>query len=428
MIIDFTVENLLSIRDEQLLSMVAEKDHSHLSTNLYEYNEKISVLKTVAIFGPNGSGKTNVLFALDSLRDLVVDSGNNKDEDFIPQYLPYELSDRTIGAPVKFDIEFICKGQRYSYKIVYTDYEILFESLYSYPSIKPAKIFERTSPTNWKDDDGISFGGHFKGGKKRHAFFANNAYISIAGNSPESPKVIRDIYNYFRKSWSVRISETPVPVLGWENDELAERTMQCLMSNLGLGVTDFKIGEKPLTKAQEEVLQSLPKSFHSRFKHDVAREVKYGHKKDDGTIHYIEDNYESLGTRKLFDYLPSILSTLKQGKVLLVDEIATNFHSHVLELIISLFNDEEVNVNNAQLIFTTHDLMIMKSKNLRKDQIYLAEKIEGSTEYVSLDSFDSSLRKDSPFEKWYDEGRLGAIPQLDYSLISKSVKELVLNA
>lgn len=425
MIIDFTVENCLSIKEEQTFSMVAEKDKAHLPENLFRYNDKISVLKTAAIFGPNGSGKTNLLFALENLSDIIISSNTYKEDDIIPCYLPYELSNETIGKATKFDIEFIVDEKRYSYIVHFDQHNILYEALFTYPSVKPAKIFERTSPNNWTDDDGITFGSYYKGGKKRHAYFPSNSYLSIAGNSPESPKFIRDIYKFFRLRLRIRLSESPQPIFGWDDDPSARRVMQCFMTNLGLGISDFKIEHGELDENQEKIISSLPKSMQDAVKKEMSKSVKYGHLTEEGKIHYIDDDYESLGTRKLFDYLPSVLLTLKKGDVLVVDEVSTNFHSHVLELIVRLFNDPRVNIYNAQLIFTTHDLMVMKSKALRKDQIYLAEKIDGSTEYTSLDEFDSSLRNNSPFEKWYYEGRLGAVPQLEYETISNNVRTLV---
>ncbi|NUW69557.1 AAA family ATPase [Vibrio coralliilyticus] len=428
MIIDFTVENYLSIKNEQTFSMVAERDKSHLSDNLFAYSDKISILKTAAIFGPNGSGKTNLIFALDNLIDMVVKSSSYEEGDSIPCYLPYELSEDTINSPTKFDLEFIVGNKRYSYQIQFDEYQIVYEALFYYPSVKPAKIFERTSSSDWNSEDGISFGSYYKGGKRRHAYFPNNSYLSKAGRNPESPKFIRDVYNYFRKDMRVRLSEAPPAVLGWDEDPIARSTMKCLMTNLGLGIVDFKIEHGDLDPKHEKAIADFPKPMQEAVKREMSKTIKYGHLTETGEMHYISDEYESLGTRKLFDYLPTILLTLRNGEVLVVDEVSTNFHSHVLELLVKLFNDPKVNVNNAQLIFTTHDLMIMRSNALRKDQIYLAEKTNGMTEYTSLDEFDSSLRNNSPFEKWYYEGRLGAVPSLEYSEISENVSALIKGA
>lgn len=425
MIVDFTVENCLSIKDEQLLSMVVEKDFDHLSGNIYQFNDKISLLKVAAILGPNGSGKTNMIFALDSLIDMATRSDMFKEGDNIPYYVPYELSDSSLEEPTKFEIEFITGGDRYSYYIEFDEINILKESLNVYHSTKPSKIFDRTSPENWQDDDGISFGAQYKGGKKRHAFFHNNSYLAIAGSKPDSPQLIRDIYNYFRKKITAVLNDSQPTMLGWETDKSALNAMKCLMSNLGLGIADFEIEYGDIDEKQEKFLSTFPKHMREKVKKEISKSIKYGHYKEDGTIHFIDDDYESLGTRKLFDYLPNMLHSLRHGTTLVIDEVSTNFHSHVLDLIVKLYNDPDVNVNNAQLIFTTHDIMIMKSKSLRKDQIYLAEKTNGATDYFSLDDFDSSLRNNSPFEKWYYDGRLGAVPELEYDAIARNVLKVV---
>jgi AAA15 family ATPase/GTPase len=151
--------------------MVVERDKGHLSDNIVTFDDKLSLLKTAAILGPNGSGKTNLLFALDLLADVVVDSGNYKDGDNINEYMPYLLSPDSKKEDTCFELEFLVARIRYKYVISFNAKSINYESLHAYLTSKPSKIFERTSSDNWRDDKGISFGPSYKGGKKRHAFF-----------------------------------------------------------------------------------------------------------------------------------------------------------------------------------------------------------------------------------------------------------------
>jgi len=135
---------------------------------------------------------------------------------------------------------------------------------------------------------------------------------------------------------------------------------------------------------------------------------------------------ESAGTIKLFKMLPILIDAFEDGGVLLLDELDNSFHPHLAELVIKLFNDPNVNKNNAQLIFSTHNINLMSPELLRRDQIWLTEKTNGATLFYSLDEFDkNSVKMDSPFDKWYGDGRFGAIPSIDIEAISKIISDRV---
>jgi AAA15 family ATPase/GTPase len=115
----------------------------------------------------------------------------------------------------------------------------------------------------------------------------------------------------------------------------------------------------------------------------------------------------------LFELSPLLLIGLRKGDIIIIDEIDSSLHPHISELLIQLFHDPIINKNNAQLIFTTHDMALMNSEFMRRDQITLTEKDDnGVTELFSLDEIDG-VRKDSPYAKWYMDGRMGAVPRLD---------------
>jgi AAA15 family ATPase/GTPase len=100
-------------------------------------------------------------------------------------------------------------------------------------------------------------------------------------------------------------------------------------------------------------------------------------------------------------------------------------HPFMAEMIIRLFNDPEVNPKGAQLVFTTHNVYLMSPELLRRDQIWLAEKAEGASTYFSLADFDKNVVKpQSPFNRWYLEGRFDAVPKIDYRRIANMMKTL----
>lgn len=422
MIVDLTVDNFTSLKDEQLFSMYAEKDYDLHEGNLFFLKEDFAVLRTSGILGANASGKSNLLKAFRAIEFMIAASHRLEEGDPIPCYEPYALCQEHPHREIRFELEFIVDSKRYVYMIKFDRFNINEESLYYYSSSKPSKIFHRNSPLDWKTDDGISFGGYLKGGKRRHAFFANNSYLSIAGNNPESPDDIRDIFQYFKRKWTYIESDSSPRMLRWEKDENILDAMKSIMRGIDLGISNFDFKEKEIDKNLAEFISKAPDEVRESLLDGLSKEITFAHVNEDGGLTYFDLDNESLGTKRLSNVMPILLKTLKEGGVLFCDEIEGSFHSHVVELIIKIFNDPSVNINNAQLIFTTHSIQVMKSKVMRKDQLWLAEKKKGATKLYCLDGFSSNLRDSSPFDKWYAEGRLGGIPALDYYDIAKSIR------
>lgn len=419
-IIDFSIKNFRSIKSEQLLSMYAEKKPKHHAGNISYIEDNLGILRTCAIYGSNASGKTNVLLAFEALQSLIVESGDLKDGDPIKFYDPYLLSKNTRKAPTRFELEFYIDKERYIYQVEYNKEQILFEKLDFYPNSRPANIFTRNSADDWKS---VKFGEYYRGGKKQIAFFANNSYLSKAGNTPDAPKLIRNIYNHFRKNYHIMLLNQNVGVFGWDENQATVKIINTFLQKIDLGIDKFSL-EKDENVADVKFPKNLPEAIQEKLIKELSKKEIFFHPDEDGNLIQFNKDQESRGTNRLFKLLPFFIQILRDGAVLMIDEIEASFHPHVAELIVKLFNDPLVNKKNAQLIFTTHDLILMGSDTMRKDQIYLTEKdLETGTQLYCLDSYEATLKDTSPFAKWYDEGRLGAIPKINYRDISDAIKE-----
>lgn len=422
MIVDFTVENFRSIKQEQVFSLHAEQKLNLHPGNISYVSDDIGLLKTAAIYGANASGKTNLLLAIEALKTLIVESGDLKDGDVISAYEPYLLSKETIGQPSNFEIEFYVNKERYYYQVKYDAHNILFEKLDHFKTVKPSNIFTRNSSEDWR---GVKFGDSYKGGKKQFAFFSNNTYLSKAGNSPEAPEFIRDIYQYFRRNIIVKLMHESIGVWGWDEDSKVKHVATQFLNKADFGISkfDIEIGDFP---KGVELPADLPSDLREKFISELSKKEVFYHASDWGMAVPFDRALESSGTLRLFDLIPGITMVLSVGATLLVDEIESSLHPHVAELVIKLFNDPIVNVNNAQLIYTTHNLSLMSQKFLRKDQVFLSIKsVRKGTEYFCLEEFDGSLKDSSPFAKWYDEGRLGGTPEIHYRSISEAIRAVV---
>lgn len=424
-IVDFTVENFRSIKEEQVFSMYADKKPKHHAGNISYIENEIGLLKTTAIYGANASGKTNLILAFDALKYLVVESDELKDGDEIKAYEPYRLSRSTIEKPTNFEIEFYVKNVRYQYQVTFNLNNIIFEKLDIFRTAKASNIFTRNSPTDWKS---VKFGDSYKGGKKQFSFFANNTYLSKAGNSPEAPELIRDIYNFFRKDLISILTERSVSLFDWEKKTGYRDVVNAFLSKADLGINGFDFVKKDIPDGLE-FPEHLPSEVKERFIKNFSQKEVFFHQSDFGELVEFDRDLESRGTKKLFQLVPFFTMILSQGATVLIDEIEASLHPHIAELMIKLFNDPTVNINNSQLIFTTHDMSLMSQDILRKDQVYLSDKTpENGTQLLCLEAFDNSLKDSSPFAKWYNEGRLGGIPEINYKDISDSLKKVLSRA
>jgi AAA15 family ATPase/GTPase len=123
------------------------------------------------------------------------------------------------------------------------------------------------------------------------------------------------------------------------------------------------------------------------------------------------ERHESEGTQKLFVLAGYLVTALKEAKILVIDELESQLHPLITQAIVKLFNSNETNPNNAQLIFMTHDTNLLSNKLFRRDQIWFTEKNRyGATDLYSLAEYN--VRNDASFESDYIKGRYGAIPYL----------------
>lgn len=421
MIVDFTITNFRSLRDEQTLSFYAEKSPELLAENIQYPVDGIGVLSSAAIYGPNASGKSNILRALEAFSWLVSESHTFKEGDAIPAYEPYRLNAEKRQAPVSFELEFIVGGKRYLYEIQFNKYEILHEKLSFYSVGEKrtvlSRLFERKEGQTWND---MSFGTYFTGGTRKIPFFKNRAYISVAGNTPDAPAFIREVYQYFNKGMYFIKQDNFQIKSAWKKDKKLVNYISSFLTSLDSGISKIHIKSRQIENLDKHFPTGMPEHIKNEIMDDLSHVPMFEHIcEDEGSqLFSLED--ESDGIRSLVKSLPLIMQVIKTGRLLIWDELETSLHPHIAELVVDLFNNPEINKNQAQLLFTTHNLALMNSDKMRKDQLWLVEKQQGSSQLISLDEFESSqLKSTSPFAKWYYDGRLGGLPSIDQQAIQQ---------
>lgn len=438
MLVDFTIKNYRSFKSESLFSMVAEKKKEDISNNLFNISEDsdISLLKTAVVYGANASGKSNLLLAFDTLKNFILNSTDLKLDQEIPYYKPFLLDVETRNQPMLFEIEFVtAEPMRYRYSVEFDKTQIISEKLIFFPEKNGRNLFER---------DGVNgkyiWGRDLKGKKESLTgeVLKNVLFLSKAANNNESDERLRAIYRYFRTNFMIHTAIDSSKALFYytttklskEKEEKYKDSILEFLKSADTGISSIKTKHKTdkpfefvLTEnmTQEEIKEVLKKKVLNDIstKVDLGHKV-YSHQNETGDDHFFQLQDESAGTIKMFDLAGKIIDTLRNGNVLIVDELDSSFHPLMSEYILSIFNDPVKNPKNAQLIVATHDAYLLDSQKLRRDQIWFVEKDKyGASNLYSLDEFEKSeVRKNVPFDRWYLSGRFGALPLIDKKLFS----------
>ena len=193
-----------------------------------------------------------------------------------------------------------------------------------------------------------------------------------------------------------------------------------LVKTADIGIDDILLNEE---KVPEDYLDLLP--FTEEFKEKLTKKLgdtrplintyhtQYDKNNNEiGKVIFELDKEESKGTRKFFKMSAPILNTLREGKVLIIDELDASLHPMLTKHLIKLFHNEKINTKNAQLIFATHDTNMLTPHMFRRDQIWLTEKDRfGATDIYSLAQLKDVIKNEN-FEKQYIQGKYGAIPYL----------------
>jgi AAA15 family ATPase/GTPase len=239
----------------------------------------------------------------------------------------------------------------------------------------------------------------------------NNLYLSKAANTEGSPEILKNIYRYFKNKLAFIHPDISIEANALLKDVKQRKALTALLACADTGITGIELKERDIDTDTLHLPDNLSESMKGHIIESNKYQPVFFH---NGKNEYeFELREESHGTRRLFELAPLFLIGLRRGDIIIIDEMDSSLHPHISELIIKLFHDPEVNKSNAQLIFTSHDITLMNQEFVRRDQVVLTEKnSDGITEIFSLDEIDG-VRKDSPYSKWYLDGRMGAIPHID---------------
>lgn len=417
MLIEFSVSNFRSFREKQTLSMVASP---RLGKKQNVFDPEVSgehfpkLLKVAAIYGPNASGKSNLVKALDVIPAMLRRTPSNH---YSPPVMPFRFDPALADKPSYFEAHFIEDNLRFQYVVAATSERVFEETLIYFPKGKESLLYSRTfSPSS---GESYIFGESLEGGSIVHeawkrltspqSLFLGQAVL----NSSEEMQQLVTPHKWFENSnicigqdgmnsWAIAsrsmVMQTPI----------SKDILQSFLQRLDVPITNIRFEEnsgKSLIGPDSE-----PRDYMRLVENESKTKLMHTTALGDAEFDF---NEESGGTQNLIGFwLPWLsLNMSNDGKVVVIDELDSSLHPKIVE---SLVKEHLSGNKKTQLIFTTHDTHLMNTKLLRRDQFWVTERdTNGATQMFSIHDFQG--RDSEDIEKRYYEGRYRGLPILSRS-------------
>ena len=390
MLIGFSVENFRSFLGEASLSMIATSDKTHRMFNVIPafHND---LLKNILIYGANASGKSNLISALYYMQKMISSSIDVQTE-HIKTCQVFTFREDAKNLPTKFEISFLLDGVVYDYGFDILNAQISREYLYK-KAQRRTLVFERTSPE----------------------FDTIRLSSDMVDVEPLKKNVRRDVLFL---SWAAYTNNAlAIKIVDWISTKMV--ILGTSGQNVGLNSDINDLAKSLIRKADNDILEM---KWHSSTDLIVKTQSKkelfsthnvYG---EDWTARHTIDvpfqDYSSEGTKRIFELSDALSTALTESSVIVIDELDLHLHPALVRYLISLINSIESNPNNAQLICTTHDVLLL-DEDIRRDQIWFVDKDEYSVSHLYALSDFKDVRKNSDLLKRYLLGVYGAIPDLN---------------
>ncbi len=418
MLVEFRIKNFCSLRDEQVLSLVATKDKTLQDSNTQAtgISAAPTVLRSVVIYGANASGKSNLIKALQYMRGVVTESATAIAPSQIFGVQPFRLDSDSANQPSEFEVTFLLDGVRYQYGFAMTAQRIVGEHLLVYKAFKPQKWFTRRFDIDTGKDI-YEFGSGLKGPKNlwEGATRPNALFLSMAVqlNSID----LRPVFEWFSNQlviFNEQSQLSPQASIQMLKHAQGRKDICNFLTNADLSLSDIEV-ETRTVPGQSVHLDLLVGKTEVRVENIEEHKVRFHHVTKHGTAVF-DLLEESNGTRNLLFLAGPVLNILRKGLTLIIDELDTSLHTLLVRELVRLFHLSDINTKGAQLVFTTHDTSLLDAPDLfRRDQVWFVEKNQAqASSLINLSEF--SPRKNEALERGYLIGRYGGIPFINDTL------------
>ena len=434
--------NFTSFADHVQFDMFPNPKRENFVHHVYNEKNGVPVLKSCALYGANGSGKSNFVNGIKLIKRFATEFNLNASPSWITSYFKVNrfklpvLTDR----PMSFLIEFGNKKGVYVYTFDITEDGVSEESLYrSGLGKKDNRLIYKREFGSVHFDSDIATKEITKVISRQLNANPSQSVLSIVGrlHLVENEYII-DAFDWLVNKLEIIEVDYQIP---WLVEQLSRQPemmsfVKRVFSNVGLGINNLSIKHESfddwLAHADVEekqtitnILESIPKESGSgsfskmnrQFplltltEEDGIRTVKeliFHQLGINGYMGSMECEGQSSGTLRLLTLVPAIYYAVYEGKTIVIDEIDNSIHPILIMELIKFFGNSN---SNGQLIFTTHETALLNQQELlRPDEVWMIEKRAGVTAMYSLNDF--KIHKTLSLENGYLDGRFGAIPFL----------------
>ena len=434
MLLKFVVKNLYSFKGETEFNLFPSSKATHHRHHKVQCGD-VEAMRLTALYGANGAGKSNLVKALQDLKQIITD-GNITNKVF--QNYKFQFSNASLDEPVSMAIEFCTGGVNYYYSIEMDTGLVSYESLSISHKTKDILVFERKS----NGTQTIKFGEGYMNGKSNKLFsdvlqdklLGKEALLLsfMATNySDEIPDILK-AYKWFVNDLIVLdpkfLKHLALAYMFRNNPDMSS-LLQDVLNGTKTGITSVDVGTRIVDESRFDpafvkglkdfpgrprILQNpaddrINNSIVYENGQIVYMEIQPKHQLSDGTEIQMPISFESDGTIRLIEYIPLLYLVLTKDCVIVIDEIERSLHPILIKEIITKLSESQ----NAkgQLIFTTHESCLLDQSILRPDEIWFAQKdLEQATQFYPLSDFN--IHKTANIENGYLNGRYGGIPFL----------------
>lgn len=416
MILKFSFSNIFSFKEKQVISFEPEplKEFSEHLVTPKKYGESEKLLRALAIYGHNSHGKSNILKVFEFFTSFIEFSF--KKSDFLKELTPFVLNTTTIDKPSSFEIIIIIESIKYRYGFEANSEKIISEWLYYAPfATKESSLFFRNEQEfrisrlwNKECDSKIE--------SQALPFAVPNVLLFSVLTAQLNERVLKlsKVINSIIILRDINSSELLSKSASIFSNETYALKIQSFITEADLGFkTIFDKIEKRLSESNRFNETFLKNIFFersvSKFELYTYHRIYDDSYKEKKIIEFDFLKKESEGTIKFFIIISVLVYAIKNNLLLIIDELDSKFHSDLLELIIRKFHSTHINDTESQLIFTTHNTVLL-DKKLRRDQVLFVEKNEfGESSVRPMHTKKTPVRIDASIEKDYRKGKLGGV-------------------
>jgi len=428
MLLRLKIKNFLSFCEETTFDMFPNPKRSSFPNHIYS-NMKVPLLKQAAIYGANGSGKSNFIKAVWFIKSFVTK------DDFINRIdlddYRFQLSAEKQSS-ISFEIEFYYKERYFIYSAEIDKKSVQETLLLSGLGTDSDKLlFKRVGNEVTSD--------YLQNESSAKQLLTMNAQSSLLPLNLKFPVLstndAKKAYEWFNKQLEIIAINSTLPMLIdiMSNQPRLLKFANEIFDNIGIGIKSLKIGDTPFdkwvsdnknAKSLQQIIEQDPlkpnmgisriENNRNVFSVSVKKGVKtvqellFNQLGLSGYQKEMKISSQSDGTVRILTLIPAFYNVINEEKVILIDEIDNSIHPNLMFSLLQFYSNSK---SKGQLIFTTHTTKLLNQQELlRPDEIWLTEKVNGNTKMYSINDF--KIHNTINIENGYLTGRFGAIPQI----------------